>query len=70
MAQVAYERTYQLIVARPGSRSFKVTFPYEVVEREARRRGLSIPDFIQHFQVVAQFGNSDEVSYRFVEITS
>jgi len=50
-----------------GKRSFIVTMPYEVVERESRRKGLSITEFLQRYQVVAHYDNFEGVYYTFEE---
>ena len=61
----AYRRSYSLRVAIPGKKSAEVTFPYEVIEREARRRDITAEEFIRQYQVVAQFDNFDGVFYSF-----
>ena len=64
----AYQRSYRLRMAQPGAKSLEVTFPYEVVEREARRNGLSVDDFVKQFQVVAHFNSIAGVVYTFERI--
>ena len=51
-----------------GRKSFVVTMPYEVVEREARRRNLSLDEFLKRYQVVAHYDNFEGVIYTFEEI--
>jgi hypothetical protein len=63
-----YQRPYRLRMAQPGAKTLEVTFPYEVVEREARRNGLSIDEFVKQFQVVAHFNGIDGVVYTFQRI--
>lgn len=64
----AYQKKYQIRTPVGGRKSFIVTLPYEVVEREARRRGLTIPEFTEKFQVVASYDNFDGIHYTFEEI--
>ena len=66
--QIGYRKAYRLRIAVPGRKSIEVTFPYEVVEKEARSRGLTVDEFLDHFQVVAEYDNFEGVIYRFQEI--
>ncbi len=61
----ALRRTYKLRMAIPGSKTVEVTFPYEVVEREARKRNLTIPEFLERYTTIAQYDNFDGVFYSF-----
>ena len=64
----ALRREYQIRVPVEGRKSFSVTMPYEVVEREARRRNLSLDEFLKRYQVVAHFDDFEGVFYSFEEI--
>jgi len=66
--KIGYRRTYRLRTAVPGRKSIEVTFPYEVVEKEARSRGLTIDEFLNQFQVAAEYDNFEGVIYRFQEL--
>lgn len=70
MEQVGYRKVYRLRVAVTGRKSIEVTFPYEVAEKEARSRGLTIDEFLDRFQAVAEYNNFEGVIYRFQEIPS
>lgn len=64
-----YRKQYRLRLAvGDRAKSVEVTFPYEVVEREARKRGLTIPEFLEQYQVVAEYDNFEGVHYHFEEI--
>jgi hypothetical protein len=65
-----YRKTYHLRLSQ-GNRanSIEVTFPYQVVDREARKRNLTVEQFIELFQCVASFNGSEGVLYTFEEIT-
>jgi len=63
-----YRKEYLIRMPVEGRKSFVVTLPYEVVEREARKRQLTIPEFIERFQVVATYNNFEGVHYTFEEI--
>lgn len=60
-------KSYRLRMAIPGSKTVEVTFPFEVVEREARKRGLSIKDFLKLYHAIAHYDNFDGVFYSFEE---
>lgn len=64
----SYRKKYTIRVPVTGSKSFIVTLPYEIVEREARKRGMAVEDFIAKYQVVAQYDNFDGVYYSFEPI--
>ena len=61
----ALRKEYAVTVVAKGVKSLKVTFPYEVVEREARKRGLTLEQFLEHYQVIAQYDSFDGVFYSF-----
>ncbi len=66
--QIGYRKTYRLRTAVPGRKTIEVTFPHEVVEKEARSRGLTIKEFLNRFQVIAEYDNFEGVIYRLDEI--
>lgn len=66
--EVGYQRAYRLRIAVPGRKSIEVTFPYEVVERQARTIGLTVDEFLDRFQVIAEYNNFEGVIYKFQEI--
>lgn len=69
MAQkIGYRKLYRLRIAIPGRKSIEVTFPYEVVEKEARSRRLTIEEFLNCFQAVVEYDNFEGVIYKFVPI--
>jgi len=66
--KVGYRKTYRLRTAVPGRKCIEVTFPYEVVDKEARSRGLTIDEFMSRFQAVCEYDNFEGVHYTFEEI--
>lgn len=63
---VGYLKTYTVRRSQPGAKSLEVTFPFEVVESEARKRELTLDDFLEKFRVQVEYGSSDAVIYRFI----
>lgn len=61
------QKRYDITISVKGIKSLKVTFPYEVVDREARKRNLSIEEFLEQYQAVAHYDNFDGVLYTFDE---
>lgn len=64
---VAFRKIYRLRQPNPGSKAVEVSFPWEVLEREARSRSLSVTEFIQRFVVAAEYGDFEGVRYTFIE---
>lgn len=65
--QVGYKKEYRLKVLMAGRKSINVTMPYEVIQREAEKRGITIPEFIEHYRAIAEYNNFDGVRYTFKE---
>jgi len=66
----ALRKTYKLRMAIPGSKTIEVTFPYEVVEREARKKGITLQEFLEQYIAVAQYDGFDGVLYTFEPINN
>jgi hypothetical protein len=65
----AYRKTYKLRLAQGNKvKTIEVTFPYEVIDKEARKHGITVEEFIKRFQAIAQFNNFDGVIYHFEEM--
>jgi len=65
----AYRKTYKIRLAQGSKiKTAEVTFPYTVIEKEARKRRLTVEEFIDKYQIVAQFNNFEGVLYVFEEI--
>ena len=58
-------REYRLRTAVPGRKSLEVTFPYEVVEREAQKVNLTVEEFCDQYMAIALFDGFDGVFYIF-----
>jgi len=68
--ELGYRREYTLRRANPSRhRTLEVTFPYEVVDREARKKNMSVDDFIKRFGVTVEWGNGDSARYTITERT-
>jgi len=53
-----YKKTFVIrATGRPGS-TREVTLAMEVLEREARTRGLTVEDFLDKYEVAEYFGES------------
>lgn len=65
MAAVGYRTKYNLRRAIRTKNSLEVTFPFAVVEKEARARGLTVEEFIKQFVAVAEYDSFEGVHYTF-----
>jgi len=65
---IAYRKTYRLRTAVPGRKTIEVTFPFEVIEKEARSKGLTVAEFLNRFQAVCEYDSFDGVLYTFEKI--
>jgi hypothetical protein len=62
----AYRRVYKLrLSAGKNKNCIEVTFPFDVVDKEARKRGLSVEQFLEQYQAVAQYNGFSGVLYQF-----
>ena len=66
----AYRRIYKLRVAQGNNskRSYEVTFPYDVLDKEARKNGLSVEQFVKQFKAVALYNGFEGVRYQFEKV--
>lgn len=46
-----YRRTYRMQATGAGGKTIRTSVPCEVVEKEARRHGMTIHEFINKFRV-------------------
>jgi len=59
----AYTKTYKMRLVGPGS--VEATIPGAIVEREAKRHGLSVEEFIKVYRVEYLFGDFSGAFIRF-----
>lgn len=60
-----FRKSYTIRKPMPDRDSAEVTFPWDVVERAARSRGISISEFLSSYDVVAEYGDEEIVRYTF-----
>lgn len=65
MADVNYQKIYKMRKVGEDGQNIVVSVPPEVIEREARKRGLTIDQFIERFRVVAEFNGFEGIHYNF-----
>jgi len=63
----ALQKTYKIRRNSIGRDSVIVAMPFEVVEREARKLGLTVDEFIDKYQAVAQYDSFDGIHYTFTK---
>lgn len=58
-------KVYSIRKAIPKKKTLEVTFPYEIVQREAENRGMTVAEFIKHWQVITEDKGWRGVLYKF-----
>ena len=66
---IGYKREYKMRRIVPGRKYVIVGMPYEVVEREATIRDLTVDQFIKEFVMVAEYDNFDGIRYTFKAVS-
>lgn len=64
---IGYKKSYRMRRLVPGKDHISITLPYEVVAREAANRGLTVEEFIEQFEIVAEYDSFEGVHYTFVD---
>ena len=64
---VGYRKVYKLRILVKGRKYVSVAMPYEVIEREAAIRELTVTQFLEGYEAVAEYDNFDGVRYTFKE---
>ena len=68
MAKDSYKKRYKMRALGQGGLNIVVSIPRVVIEREAEKHGLTIPELLEQFRAVAQFDDFEGVLYTFEEI--
>ena len=63
-----YIKTYRMQATGAGGKTIRTSVPSEVVEKEARRCGLSIKDFIRNFKVQWLYNGFEGAWAKFIPI--
>lgn len=69
MPEDTFQKIYKMRMVGEDGQNIVVSIPPEVLEREARKRGLAIKEFVEQFRVIAQFNSFEGVHYTFKEKT-
>lgn len=64
-----YRRVYKIRAIGEDGLNIVVSIPREVIDREARKRHLSIDEFIQKFRAVATYNGFEGIHYTFEPMT-
>ena len=66
--KTGFRREYRIRRPLPERESVEVTFPFDIVERESRKLGLSVDQFIEQYNVIAEYDGVDTgVIYTFAK---
>ncbi len=58
-----YQREYKIRRVNLQDNSFQVTYPADILEREARIRGITVEELLKRVHVVAEFDTANIVTY-------
>lgn len=61
------QKLYPIRFNVKGKKSLIVAFPYEVAEREARRRDMTVAELLSKYPAVVEYDSFDGVHYTFKE---
>lgn len=61
-----YRKVYRMQATGAGGKTIRTSVPCEVVEKEARRRSMTIGEFVTHFRVEWLFNGFEGAWARFV----
>jgi len=64
----AYVKVFRMQATGADGDTVRVSVPREVVEKEARRRGMDIKDFVKHFRVQWLFNGIEGAWARFIPV--
>lgn len=67
MAGETYQKVYRLRRVGDNEQNTVVSIPPEVIEKEARKRGLTTKEFTDQYCVIAEFNSFEGVHYTFKE---
>ena len=66
MAASAYEKRYKMRTLGENGLNIVVSMPRIVIEKEARQRNLTISEFLEQYDAVAQYNSFEGIHYNFV----
>jgi len=65
--QIGYRRSFRIRILIPGRKHAVAGIPYEVLEREAALRGITVDEFVEKYEVVSEYDNFDGIRQTFRE---
>lgn len=66
-AEVLYKKAYKMRAQGEDGLNTVVSLPPEVIRREAEKRNITVPEFLDKFIAVAQYNSIEGVLYTFKE---
>ena len=61
-----YTKTYRMQATGAGGKTIRTSVPSEIVEKEARRLGLTVRQFITHYRVMWLYNGFEGAWAKFV----
>ena len=63
-----YRKTYKMRSQGEGGLNIVVSIPRQIIAREARRKGMSILEFLKHYRAIATYNGFEGVLYTFEKV--
>jgi len=61
-----YTKTYRMQATGAGGKTIRTSVPSEIVEKEARRLGMTVKEFVNHFRVMWLYNGFEGAWAKFV----
>jgi len=68
MVEIGYKKSYKMRSLLPAKKHITVAIPFEVIERQATMRGLTVDEFVEQYVAVAEFNSFEGIHYTFKEV--
>ena len=65
MTEKTYRKLYKMRLVGQNLSGIEVTMPRLVIEKEARKHGLTVKEFLEQFRAIAHFNSIEGVLYTF-----
>jgi len=65
MERDTYQKVYKMRRVGDEGQNTVVSIPPEVIEKEARKQGMTVTEFTEQFCIVAEFNSFEGIHYTF-----
>ena len=61
-----YTKTYRMQATGAGGKTIRTSVPSEIIEKEARRLGITVKEFVSHYRVMWLYNGFEGAWAKFV----